>query len=169
MWDTFRSSPPLLTLIAPDRERDLIRSLIDIYEHSGYMPDARSGNDSGRTQGGSHANLMVADAFVKRIKGIDYAMAYQAMLKDASVPPADAQKEGRRGLLHSNSKGYVTLADERSGARAQWNTPMTTSRSQKSYHPFDARVFAKRADNGQNLRDKNLMREGSRPSASSQS
>src|SRR6185437_2413768 len=60
IWDTFRSSAPLLTLIAPERELDLIRSLIDIYKHTGYMPDARSGNDNGRTQGGSNANVMVA-------------------------------------------------------------------------------------------------------------
>jgi putative alpha-1,2-mannosidase len=53
IWDTYRSSGPLLTLIAPDRQRDIVRSLIDIYRHTGYMPDARSGNDNGRTQGGS--------------------------------------------------------------------------------------------------------------------
>jgi putative alpha-1,2-mannosidase len=39
------------------------------------------------------------------------------MLKDASVPPANAQKEGRGGILDYNAKGYITLADERSGSR----------------------------------------------------
>ena len=72
IWDTYRSSSPLLTLISPDRQRDIIRSLIDIYRHTGYMPDARSGNDNGRTQGGSNANVVVADAWVKGLKGIDY-------------------------------------------------------------------------------------------------
>ena len=105
IWDTYRSSGPLLTLIAPDRQRDLIRSLIDIYRHTGYMPDARSGNDNGRTQGGSNANVVVADAWVKHLTGIDYDTAFQAMLKDASVPPANPQKEGRGGILDYNSKG----------------------------------------------------------------
>ena len=68
-WDTYRSSGPLLTLIAPDRQSDLIRSLIDIYRHTGYMPDARSGNDNGRTQGGSNANVVIADAWVKHLDG----------------------------------------------------------------------------------------------------
>ncbi|CAB3756596.1 hypothetical protein LMG29739_02487 [Paraburkholderia solisilvae] len=117
IWDTFRSAGPLLTLIAPDRERDSIRSLIDIYRHEGYMPDARSGNTTGRTQGGSNADVMVADAYVKGMTGIDYPTAFAAMQKDAEVPPANARMEGRGGLTDYNSKGYVTNADERSGSR----------------------------------------------------
>ncbi len=163
IWDTYRSSGPLLTLIAPDRQRDLIRSLVDIYRHTGYMPDARSGNDNGRTQGGSNANVVVADAWVKGLKGIDYETAYQAMLKDASVPPQNAQKEGRGGILDYNSKGYITLADERSGSRTV----------EYAYDDFaiaevacglgkqaDAKMFAARANNWQNLWDKNLFDEG---------
>ena len=163
IWDTFRSSGPLLTLIAPDRQRDLIRSLVDIYRHTGYMPDARSGNDNGRTQGGSNANVVVADAFVKGLKGIDYATAFQAMLKDASVPPANPQKEGRGGILDYNAKGYVTLADERSGSRTV----------EYSYDDFaiaevacglgrleEARTFAQRAHNWEHLWDKDLTVEG---------
>ncbi|HZL24929.1 MAG TPA: GH92 family glycosyl hydrolase [Acidobacteriaceae bacterium] len=117
IWDTFRTSAPLLTLIAPDRERDLVRSLLDIYRHEGYMPDARSGNDTGRTQGGSNTDVMVADAFVKHLPGIDYKLALQAMMKNAEVPPQDPQKEGRGGLADYNRLGYVTTADERAGSR----------------------------------------------------
>ena len=68
IWDTFRTSSPLLTLISPNRQRDIIRSLIDIYRHTGYMPDARSGNDNGRTQGGSNANIVIADAYMKGLR-----------------------------------------------------------------------------------------------------
>ncbi len=163
IWDTYRSSGPLLTLIAPERQRDLIRSLVDIYRHTGYMPDARSGNDNGRTQGGSNANVVVADAWVKGLKGIDYETAYQAMLKDASVPPQNAQKEGRGGILDYNAKGYVSLADERSGSRTV----------EYAYDDFaiaevacglgrqqDAKTFAARSNNWQNLWDKNLSAEG---------
>jgi predicted alpha-1,2-mannosidase len=117
IWDTYRSSSPLLTLIAPERQRDIIRSLIDIYRHTGYMPDARSGNDNGRTQGGSNANVVIADAYMKGLAGIDYATALQAMLHDAEAPPRDAQKEGRGGLKDYNERGYITTADERAGSR----------------------------------------------------
>ncbi|MEX1827545.1 GH92 family glycosyl hydrolase [Luteibacter sp. CQ10] len=117
IWDTFRSQGPLLTLIAPDRQRDIVRSLVDTYRHAGYMPDARVGNDNGRTQGGSNADVLVADAFVKGLSGIDYKAAFEAMLKDATVPPADARKEGRGGLDTYNTLGYVALPTERAGSR----------------------------------------------------
>ncbi|HEV2576282.1 MAG TPA: GH92 family glycosyl hydrolase [Acidobacteriaceae bacterium] len=163
IWDTYRSSAPLLTLIAPERERDLIRSLIDIYRHIGYMPDARSGNDNGRTQGGSNANVMVADAFAKHLGGIDYETAFEAMLKDASVPPANAQKEGRGGIVDYNSRGYITLADERSGSRTveySYDDFTIAEVACGLHRPAEAKQFATRANNWQNLWDKNLSAEG---------
>jgi len=163
IWDTYRSSSPLLTLIAPERQRDLVRSLIDIYRHTGYMPDARSGNDNGRTQGGSNANVVVADAFVKHLGGIDYDTAFEAMLKDASVPPANAQKEGRGGILDYNSKGYITLADERSGSRTveySYDDFTIAEVACGLHRPAEAKQFAMHANNWQNLWDKNLSAEG---------
>ena len=165
IWDTYRSSAPLLALIAADRERDLLRSLIDIYRHTGYMPDARSGNDNGRTQGGSNANVMVADAWVKGLKGIDYETAFQAMLKDASVPPANPQKEGRGGILDYNTKGYVTLADERSGSRTveyAYDDFAIAEVACGLGHTQQAKLFATRSNNWQNLWDKDLGAEGFR-------
>jgi predicted alpha-1,2-mannosidase len=162
IWDTFRTSSPLLTLISPDRQRDIIRSLIDIYRHTGYMPDARSGNDNGRTQGGSNADVVVADAYVKGLKGIDYPTAFTAMIHDAEVPPADPQKEGRGGLKDYNEKGYITLADERSGSRTV----------EYSYDDFaiaevacglgktkEAALYASRAHNFEHLWDKDMTVE----------
>jgi predicted alpha-1,2-mannosidase len=163
IWDTYRTSSPLLTLISPDRQRDLIRSLIDIYRHTGYMPDARSGNDNGRTQGGSNANVVIADAYVKGLTGIDYQTAFAAMIHDAEVPPADPQKEGRGGLKDYNEKGYITLADERSGSRT----------AEYSYDDFaisevacglgkkkEAALYASRTHNFENLWDKDMTAEG---------
>ncbi|WP_202925565.1 GH92 family glycosyl hydrolase [Edaphobacter sp. 12200R-103] len=117
IWDTYRTSNPLLGMISPDRERDIVRSLIDVYRYTGYMPDARVGNDNGRTQGGSNANVVVADAYMKGITGIDYKTALEAMIHDAEVPPKNAQKEGRGGLKDYNEHGYITTADERAGSR----------------------------------------------------
>jgi len=47
------------------------------------MPDARSGNCNGRTQGGSSADIVIADACVKGVEGIDYEKGLEAMLVDA--------------------------------------------------------------------------------------
>ena len=76
IWDTFRATHPLFTLIMLEEQIKMIRSLIDIYKHEGYMPDSRSGNSTGRTQGGSNSDVIIADAFVKGLKGIDYEEAF---------------------------------------------------------------------------------------------
>jgi predicted alpha-1,2-mannosidase len=163
IWDTYRSSSPLLTLISPDRQRDIIRSLIDIYRHTGYMPDARSGNDNGRTQGGSNANVVVADAYVKGLKGIDYETAFNAMLHDAEVPPANGQKEGRGGLKDYNEKGYITLADERSGSRIAEYSYDDFAISEVACglgHQKEAALYTSRTHNFEHLWDKDMTAEG---------
>jgi predicted alpha-1,2-mannosidase len=118
IWDTFRCSEPLITLISPKQEADIVNSLINIYKNEGYMPDARSGNFNGRTQGGSNAEILITDAYVKGVKGIDYEMALKAMLKDAEVPPGgNEEKEGRGGLTDYKKLGYVSYSFVRSGNR----------------------------------------------------
>lgn len=109
IWDIFRTSGPLLTLIAPERETAIVRSLVEIYRHDGFLPDARSGNYNGRTQGGSNAEFMITDAYVKRLKGIDWPAALAAEIHDAEVPPSDHFKEGRGGLDDWRSLGYVSI------------------------------------------------------------
>ena len=126
IWDTYRTSMPLLTLIDEDKQRDMIHSLLNIYKHDGYMPDARSGNWNGRTQGGSNAEIVIADAFAKGMKGIDYELALKAMIKDAEVPPMDDdgylgsvpdEKHGRGGLKEYNTLGYIPYGIDRAGNR----------------------------------------------------
>lgn len=118
IWDTYRCSFPLLTLIAPERETAIVNALLQIYLHDGYLPDARSGNDNGRTQGGSNAEIVIADAFVKHLTGINYKLAMKAMLKDAEIPPGgNEEKEGRGGLTDYNNLGYVSHRFVRSGNR----------------------------------------------------
>ena len=118
IWDTYRTSSPLITILSPQRETDIVNALINIYKRDGYMPDARSGNANGRTQGGSNAEVVIADALVKGLKGIDYELALKAMLKDATVPPGgNEEQEGRGGLLEYNRLGYVPFGIDRAGNR----------------------------------------------------
>ena len=109
LWDTFRSSNPLLTLIDQPHEIAIVNSLIDIGEHDGYLPDGRSGNFTGVTQGGSDADMVLADAYVKHLPGIDYAKAYAAVVKDAEVEPPNYIFMGRGDLTEWRSLGYLSV------------------------------------------------------------
>jgi len=118
IWDTFRTSSPLLTLISPQRQAQIINAMLNIYQYEGYLPDARSGNSNGRTQGGSNAAIVIADAYVKEVSGINYRMALKAMIKDATIPPGgNGEKEGRGGLADYNRLGYVSNNFVRAGNR----------------------------------------------------
>ncbi len=109
IWDIFRTSGPLLTLIAPERQAAIVRALVDLYRHEGWLPDARSGNYNGRTQGGSNAEFLLTDAYVKGLPGIDWKTALAAEIHDAEVSPADHFKEGRGGLPDWHKLGYVSI------------------------------------------------------------
>lgn len=155
IWDTFRATHPLFTLLRPSVQRDMIRSLIDIYRFDGYMPDARSGHDNGRVQGGTNCDILIADALVKGIGGIDYRTALEAMIKNADVPPGDDErKEGRGGLRDYNTIGYVSTDFERAGSRTfeYANCDFATATiAARLGHPETAEKYLKRSANWRNL------------------
>ena len=118
IWDTFRTNHPLLSLIAPQRQAAIVNALLDIYVHEGHMPDARSGNHSGRTQGGSNCDMMVAEAILKDLPGVDHQLAWEAMTKNAEVPPGgNGRLYGRGGLTDYINRGFVSTEHERAGNR----------------------------------------------------
>lgn len=118
LWDTYRTSMPLFAIIMPQRLADMVNSLVNIGKRDGFMPDARSGNSNGRTQGGSNADVVIADACVKGITGIDYEKALEAMIHDATVPPGgNEEAEGRGGLREYLDLGYIPHGIPRAGNR----------------------------------------------------
>jgi predicted alpha-1,2-mannosidase len=116
LWDTFRTQNPLLTLIDPNRESALVRSLLDTWRHTGWLPDGRVAGANGLTQVGSNGDVVVADAVVKDLPGIDRRAAYRALAKDASVQPRHPVLEGRE-LGDWRRLGYVSLSQPRSASR----------------------------------------------------
>ncbi|KAJ5206436.1 Alpha-1-2-mannosidase [Penicillium cf. griseofulvum] len=111
IWDSFRSIHPMLTLVDPFSQSLMIRSLIDIYRHEGYLPDCRMSLCKGWTQGGSNADVVMADAYLKKVPGIDWDTAYEAVVKDAEVEPRNWDVEGRGGLRSWKSLGYIPFDD----------------------------------------------------------
>ena len=116
LWDTFRTQNPLLTLIQPQRERDIVRSLLDTYAHEGWLPDARIAGATGPSQGGSNGDVVVADAIVKELGGFDEDLALDALLKDGDGRSGDPLNQGRE-LSDYLSLGYMSLSQNRSASR----------------------------------------------------
>ncbi len=116
IWDSFRTLNPLLTLIEPQRERDMLRSLLDTFRATGWLPDGRIAGANGLTQGGSNADVVLGDAIVKRLGGFDTGLAWRAMVKDAETESPKPLQQGR--VLQDYLKlGYVSLSQARSASR----------------------------------------------------
>jgi len=118
LWDTFRTLHPLFTLIEPERQSAMVQSLLDTYRHTGWLPDARIAGANGMTQGGSNGDVLLADALVKKLPGVDSQLAYEAVRKDADTGVSDDRSwyEGRQ-LDDWKRLGYMSLAYQRSGSR----------------------------------------------------
>ncbi|KAG9234706.1 glycoside hydrolase family 92 protein [Amylocarpus encephaloides] len=112
IWDLFRSQMPFLTILDPATIGRQIRSLIDTYKHLGWLPDCRMSLCKGYTQGGSNADNVLADAYIKGVSdAIDWQTGYEAIVKDAEVEPYFWSIEGRGGLDSWKSLGYIPAQD----------------------------------------------------------
>ncbi|KAE9363067.1 glycoside hydrolase family 92 protein [Stipitochalara longipes BDJ] len=127
-WDLFRCTFALLQVFQPSMYEEYIRSLINIFQFEGYMPDARSSNFNGASQGGSNSDNIMADAYVKGVRGaVDWTAGYEAMQKNAEVTPVNnndprdlssSTKEGRGALPDWLELGYITPKYGRAVTRA---------------------------------------------------
>ncbi|KAH6606104.1 glycosyl hydrolase 92 [Trichoderma cornu-damae] len=112
IWDLFRSQMPFMTILDPAALTEQIRSLISTYEHVGWLPDCRMSLSPGYTQGGSNADNVLADAFMKGLKdGIDWQKGYEAVVQDAEVEPYAWALMGRGGLDSWKNLHYIPVQD----------------------------------------------------------
>ena len=101
LWDTYRAEQPLMTLIQPDkRTNDVVRSLVDSQQKSpfGILPVWQFQGIETWCMIGYHAVPVIADAYMKGIRGYDADSALKAMIASATYGPyghlADYMKLG---------------------------------------------------------------------------
>ena len=112
IWDLFRSQMPFMIVLDPGFVAEAVRSLIDTYVHEGWLPDCRMSLCKGFTQGGSNADNVLGDAYVKGITaGIDWELGYEAVVNDAENEPYDWSNEGRGGLDSWKALNYIPVQD----------------------------------------------------------
>ncbi|PSK40306.1 hypothetical protein B9Z65_10 [Elsinoe australis] len=112
IWDLYRSQLPFLTVVDTPQLTRIIRSLIETYRNVGWLPDCRLTFNKGYTQGGSNADVVLTDAYLKGVSdGINWQDGYNAVVKDAEVEPFDWCCQGRGGLDSWKSLGYIPVED----------------------------------------------------------
>jgi predicted alpha-1,2-mannosidase len=108
LWDTFRTLHPLLTLLYPDIQTDMLRSLVAMSRDGGAMPRWPLG--IGYTGGmlGDPAAIVLADSWAKGLRDFDLRTGYDALARSA-VGVASPRFAGRGSAEVYDRLGYVPI------------------------------------------------------------
>lgn len=107
LWDTYRNLSQLETLLYPDRQVDMINSMIDMYREWGWMPKWELFGRETWTMEGDPAIPYIADAYMRGLRGFDIATAYKAFRSSATLPGKDNKM--RPDIDPYIEKGYIPL------------------------------------------------------------
>lgn len=114
LWDTFRAEHPLLNIVEPKVQEDAIKSLLDMYEHGGWLPKWEFANRYTNVMIADHATSIIGESMVKGLtEGYDTDLAYEAMYKNSTrMPGDDTYYAGRLGLDKYTEYGYIPEDDK---------------------------------------------------------
>ena len=102
LWDTYRNVHQLMTLVYPERQLDMVRSMIDMYREGGWLPRWELIGRETLTMEGDPAIPVIVDTWLKGLRGYDIETAYEAMLKSATLP-------SEANLLRRDNDDYLRL------------------------------------------------------------
>ncbi|MCC8143050.1 MAG: GH92 family glycosyl hydrolase [Tannerellaceae bacterium] len=110
LWDTYRNVSQMMTLLYPERQLEIIHSMLDIYKESGWLPKWELYGRETLTMEGDPSIPYIVDAWMRGLRDFDVNLAYEAMRKGATTP-------GEYNLLRPDvndyfSLGYVPLRGE---------------------------------------------------------
>ena len=110
LWDTYRNVSQLMTLLFPERQVEIIRTMVDMYKESGWLPKWELFGRETLTMEGDPSIPYIVDAWMRGIRDFDVETAYQAMRKGATTP-------GEFNLMRPDAndyftKGYVPLREK---------------------------------------------------------
>ena len=102
LWDTYRNVSSLMTLLYPDRQLDIIQTMLDMYKENGWLPKWELYSRETFTMEGDPAIPYIVDAWMKGLRDFDTELAYEAMRKGATTP-------GEYNLLRPDANDYFSL------------------------------------------------------------
>ena len=105
-WDTFRCLFPFLNMMYPSMNQKMQEGLVNAYLESGFLPEWASPGHRGCMVGNNSASI-VADAYMKGLRGYDIDKLWEAVLHGANSVHPKVSSTGRAGFELYNKMGYV--------------------------------------------------------------
>ncbi|WP_291871436.1 GH92 family glycosyl hydrolase [Maribacter sp.] len=112
-WDTYRNLHQLMTLVYPEQQSNMIKSMLQIYDESGWLPKWELNATETTTMVGDPAGIIIADTYLKGIRDFDVQKAYVAMKKSALQLQENPLRPGLKDYME---KGYLTTETTKSGS-----------------------------------------------------
>jgi predicted alpha-1,2-mannosidase len=97
LWDTYRNKDVLLGLISPKVTLDVIKSMKDVGDKTGFIPTFFHGD---------HGTSSIAGAYLRGIDGFDIKGTYDILLRNANVSPG-----ARPHVAEYIAKGFISDPD----------------------------------------------------------
>ncbi|GGK78803.1 GH92 family glycosyl hydrolase [Rufibacter glacialis] len=149
LWDTYRATHPLYTLLQANRVNDMVNSMLAIYQQQGKLPVWHLMGNETNTMVGYPALPVVADAIMKGFDGFDKNLAYEAMkatamgnefgltwVKKQGFIPAEEEVESvAKGLEYAISDWCVALVAKHLGKEEDYR--YFSQRGKNYQHYFD--------------------------------
>jgi predicted alpha-1,2-mannosidase len=105
-WDTFRSLFPFLNLVYPSENVKMQEGLVNAYKESGFLPEWASPGHR-NTMIGNNSASVVADAYLKGLRGYDIETLWEALKHGANNVHPEVAASGRTGYEFYNKLGYI--------------------------------------------------------------
>lgn len=116
-WDTYRNLHALMSLVYPKQQSDMVKSMLDIYDESGWLPKWELNATETTTMVGDPAGIILTDTYLKGITDFDIEKAYEAMVKSADALENNPLRPGiqpyiENGYLNTDQNGSVSTTQE---------------------------------------------------------
>ncbi len=110
LWDTYRTVHPFLTLVYPEQQNNMVRSMLEHYREAGWLPLWEISGTDTHVMIGDPAAVVIADSYNKGLRGFDEELAFEAVVKSAFV---DVNRNpGRPEDAKYMTHGYIPYSEE---------------------------------------------------------
>jgi predicted alpha-1,2-mannosidase len=113
LWDTYRNLHSLMSLVYPKQQSEMVKSMLSIYDESGWLPKWELNATETTTMVGDPAGIIIADTYLRGIRDFDIEKAYEAMTKSAMQLENNALRPEIKEYIE---RGYLTTASTKDGA-----------------------------------------------------
>ncbi|HMH23936.1 MAG TPA: GH92 family glycosyl hydrolase, partial [Puia sp.] len=162
LWDTYRAVHPLYTIMHPERVNDMVKTMLAIYGRQGKLPIWHlMGNETG-TMVGISSQQVIAEAYIKGIRGYDTDKAWAAIkatansdslglmyVKDLKFIPSDKQSRAvAKALEYSISDASIALMAKQMGKTADYTYFSERAKNYKLYFDPVSKFFRGKLSDG---------------------